>query len=284
MKKCFLIALFIIVPFVSNAQITHSYRFPNEPVTRYSFEQVEDTAFRIISVIGNYSQIKIYNHDNTLDRDIFINSDHQTNTSFVDNVLLVTKSLFDTNDMYEYVQKGRIHGAIDTPWIAIYNENQDLLFSCKSCEFATSLGGYGFTISDLSGAFRVVNDTARMLIRNVFDGSTDIYNLPGRLPQCKTNVIGGDETTIISGVVLPLKAYPNPSDGKIRVSYTLPEGVSSGELVITSTDGREVKRYRVGNMFNDILIEKSELPSGAYFYKLITERGESEARKFVITN
>src|SRR6188768_329558 len=100
MKKYFIFVVLLIVPFVSNAQITHSYRFPIEPATRYSYEQVEDTAFRIIAIMG-YSQIKIYNHDNTLDRDIFVNFDHQTNNSYIENTVLVTKNLFDTNDMYE---------------------------------------------------------------------------------------------------------------------------------------------------------------------------------------
>ncbi len=284
MKKYLLLVVLFIVPFVTNAQITHSYTFPSQPATKYSYEQVEDTTFRLIALMG-YSQIKIYNHDNTLDRDIFVNFDHQTYKSWIDNTILITKSLFDTNYMYEYVQIGRIYGTVDTPWIAIYNENQDLLFSCIGCSFAMSTGySGGNSILDLSGAFQVINDTARMMIRNVFEGSTDIYNLPGKLPVCKTSVMGKDETTIISGGAVPLKAYPNPSNGKIRIEYSLPESVTRGEILITTADGREVKRYRVGNMFNHILIEKSELASGAYFYKLITERGESQARKFVITN
>ncbi|HEY6170793.1 MAG TPA: T9SS type A sorting domain-containing protein, partial [Candidatus Kapabacteria bacterium] len=114
--------------------------------------------------------------------------------------------------------------------------------------------------------------------------TTEVYSLPGKLPTSNTKLSVTDAPTIISGSTPSTSAYPNPSNGKIRVAYSLPEGVTTGELVITSTDGREVKRYRVGNMFNDILIEKSELASGAYFYKLTSERGESEARKFVITN
>lgn len=53
-------------------------------------------------------------------------------------------------------------------------------------------------------------------------------------------------------------------------------------LVITSSDGTEVKRYRVGNIFNDLLIEKSDLASGTYFYKLVTGKGESEAKRLVV--
>lgn len=280
-----LVLLVIMISIPAFAQITHSYHFPSEPATRYSYEQVEDTSFRIIALMGYYTQIKVYNLDHTFDRDIFLNTDYMLRNSYIDNISLITSRLFDTNDQYEYVQTGRSGISQDTSWIAIYNENQDLLFSCTDCIFAAPVASSSsYSIPDLSSAFKIVNDTTRMMIQNMRDRSADVYNLPGKLPQCKTSVMGKDETTIISGRALPLKAYPNPSNGKIRIEYTLPESVTRGEILITTSDGREVKRYRVGNMFTDILIEKSELASGAYFYKLITERGESEARKFVITN
>lgn len=38
-----------------------------------------------------------------------------------------------------------------------------------------------------------------------------------------------------------------------------------------------MKRYRVTSAFSDILIDGADLPSGAYFYKLVTAKGESAA-------
>jgi len=99
---------------------------------------------------------------------------------------------------------------------------------------------------------------------------------------------GGGDSVIEKSYVLSNKnplsssAYPNPSNGQIRIEYQLPEGVSTGELIITNIEGIEIKKYQVGNIFNEILIEKSDLPSGSYFYKLVTEKGESEARKIMI--
>ncbi len=73
-------------------------------------------------------------------------------------------------------------------------------------------------------------------------------------------------------------AYPNPSSGRVRIAYQLPPGVSSGEVILTREDGSEVKRYRVTNAFSNLRIEESDLPSGAYFYKLVTEKGESPSQ------
>jgi hypothetical protein len=68
----------------------------------------------------------------------------------------------------------------------------------------------------------------------------------------------------------------------VRIAYELPLGVSSGEIVLLSEDGKEVKRYMVTNAFNDLLIEAPELPSGSYFYKLVTEKGESLVKKIAL--
>lgn len=77
-------------------------------------------------------------------------------------------------------------------------------------------------------------------------------------------------------------AYPNPSNGQVRIEYTLPDGVLSGELIITDVQGHELKRYQVGTAFNDILIEKSDLASGTYLYRIVTAKGESDAHRLVV--
>src|SRR2546429_329520 len=76
-------------------------------------------------------------------------------------------------------------------------------------------------------------------------------------------------------------AYPNPSQSRVRIAYELPSGVTSGEIVLTASDGREVKRYHITNAFSDLLLEEGDLPSGSYFYNVVTARGESAAQRIV---
>jgi hypothetical protein len=68
----------------------------------------------------------------------------------------------------------------------------------------------------------------------------------------------------------------------VRIAYELPSGVSSGDLILTTEDGREVNRYRVTSAFSDLLIESDDLPSGSYFYHLQTEKGESQTQRIVM--
>lgn len=285
MKK-YLLSLFLLCPTLSFAQIELSQHYSDAGM-HYTFAQIEDTVCRIVTADRYISNlIRIYDLDHFLEKEMYIIQDHGA----IFNASFITRYLFNSDDLIEYVLVGQgtetINGSNFTfNWIGIYNENGDSLFNCHHCNFPSGLGKVeqGYQNGNPESGFMIMNDTSRMLIE--YDiGTANLYNLPGKLPQCKTSVSGKDETTIISGGALPLKAYPNPSNGKIRIEYLLPESVTRGEILITTSDGREVKRYRVGNMFTDILIEKSELASGAYFYKLITERGESEARKFVITN
>ena len=110
--------------------------------------------------------------------------------------------------------------------------------------------------------------------------SIEIYALPGKLPRC-SQILGVQPNGQSNWSQLESAAYPNPSQGRVRIAYELPAGISSGEIALTNMSGAEVKRYPITNAFNDLLIEEGDLPSGSYFYKLVTERGESAARRIV---
>lgn len=92
--------------------------------------------------------------------------------------------------------------------------------------------------------------------------------------------VNGDQSQTNYALASSL-AYPNPSNGRVRIAYDLPNGVTSGEIVLTTSDGREVKRYHITNAFSDLLIEEGNLPAGSYFYKVVTTRGESPAQRIV---
>lgn len=122
-----------------------------------------------------------------------------------------------------------------------------------------------------------------MLVQESSPAEFDVYSLPGKLPRCSTTQFAGVNPSITyEGSTLPTSAYPNPSSGRVRIAYQLPAGVSSGEVILTREDGTEVKRYRVTSAFSDLLIDGADLPSGAYFYKLVTEKGESPVQAISI--
>jgi hypothetical protein len=145
----------------------------------------------------------------------------------------------------------------------------------------------GIGLSDANGvsAFVVTDSGTKMMITKFRLGSQtrEIYSLPGKLPSCQSILADVTPSTAYVDPSIPTSAYPNPSSGRVRIAYQLPAGVSSGEVILTREDGTEVKRYRVTSAFSDLLIDAADLPSGAYFYKLITEKGESPVQRIVMT-
>src|ERR1700689_545520 len=102
--------------------------------------------------------------------------------------------------------------------------------------------------------FTSTAEGTKMILKSQ-NSEVEIYSLPGKLPTCSTTALSGVNPSIAySNPSLPTSAYPNPSSGQVRIAYELPSGVSSGDLILTTGDGREIKRYRVTSAFSDLLI------------------------------
>jgi hypothetical protein len=272
-KLVILFALLFAIPI--SAQIVLEHTYDNVDVFRYVCVDSNELMYYTFGQSGGLS-VNIYLTDHSIYKTV--NLPKLNGASYYKVVDNFTRHLFNTDDKIEFLATSSNNN------VYILNEDGDSIFSCLNCYPNFPEGGAGY---DLPQAVINTPTGAKMFLIEPYQGSERkmfVYSLPGKLPTSNTKLSVTDAPTIISSSSPSTSAYPNPSNGKIRVAYSLPEGLTTGELIITTTDGREVKRYRVGNMFNDILIEKSELANGAYFYSLVTERGQSEARKFVITN
>jgi hypothetical protein len=242
--------------------------------------QVDSGVSRYVFYNG-YDSVLIYNLDHSLDR--VIQLPIKLNDSSSNHLDQISRRLFDPDDGYECLittTRGQKYS------ITIYRENGEIIFGCVSCQLTeNSMGNFGMNAA--TGYPTAITNTehgAKMMV-DYYNGyyvfQTVIFSLPGKVPGGAVR-LGVESPSVVSGNTFPTSAYPNPSNGQMRVSYKLPLGESTGELVIMNTEGVEVKRYRVGYGFNDILIEKSDLPSGSYFYKLVTDKGESETQKLII--
>ncbi len=278
------------------AQITleHQYR-PNAYNLVHEIVTVDSNTQKIIDLrrvlTGDSAHtdpprdtIIIYNIDHTLDRVIPIPPIPNINGN---KVSYITKHLFNLDDNYEYlVWGGKLNSFV--PYVKVFDESGTEIFSCDSCLPNHENLSSGAFILEMNASFIVnTSNGPKLTIQNFATGKLEVYSLPGKFPNCcysTANLSVTDAPSIItSGNSFPTFAYPNPTNGKVRVEYKLPIGVTSGEIVITSSGGNEVKRYRVTDTFNDILIEQTDLASGSYFYRLVTEKGESEAKRLVVT-
>ena len=92
----------------------------------------------------------------------------------------------------------------------------------------------------------------------------------------KHNVANNENLTILN------QNHPNPSRDFTKIDYKLPDNERYGEILFYTVDGKEVKRYKVDNTFNTLLINNSDLPSGTYLYHLITPSNTTSAKKMLV--
>ncbi|PCJ23678.1 MAG: hypothetical protein COA97_11180 [Flavobacteriales bacterium] len=67
--------------------------------------------------------------------------------------------------------------------------------------------------------------------------------------------------------IYKLNNYPNPFNNSTIIEATLPEG-STGEIVVNSITGKQIRRIELHEKENKIEIDGNELAPGIYFYTL----------------
>jgi hypothetical protein len=272
--KYFVAFVISFFAFSTHAQIALEHSYPHVghfPGDEFGLVEVDSGIWKYVQV-NLADTIAIYNLDHSLDRVIQIPSFNREASSGA-NVLIIAKHLFELSDQYCFLIFTSIVDSGNT--VLIFREDGAKLFSLSKCQFTQNIGApFGSTFSIIPTA-----SGTKMLIDYPYPGNHQVYSLPGKLPSCSQTLGVNDPAVAFSRTSIPTSAYPNPTTGRVRIAYELPAGVSSGELVLMTVEGKEEKRYHVTNAFNDLLIEVGDLPSGSYFYKLVTEKGESEVRR-----
>lgn len=77
---------------------------------------------------------------------------------------------------------------------------------------------------------------------------------------------------------------PNPFNQTTQIRYSVPSNYNRAQLVITNTDGRNVKTYTVsGKGQGSITVNASELSAGTYTYSLIVDSKTVDTKTLVLT-
>ena len=126
----------------------------------------------------------------------------------------------------------------------------------------------------------LVNNTDLMLINPFNLTAPNFMPLPGS-PVLNRSVWAGVD--LISGNDFGLTAYPNPSEGLTTIEYTLTKGSHvriivydiSGRLVSTLTDSKQ------NSGTYEVSWDASDLKSGLYFVKFITNNGNASLKIIV---
>jgi len=264
--KYFIIFFLIVSAGLSRGQILPEHMYPYDmhgDLSIFDLFQIDSNSTKFVYFSG-IDSILVFNSDHTFDRFIKV---PELPPFGISNRWLLTyfgKGLYSTDGKFEYQLS-----TINSPGrYRIFNEDGTELFGCENCKIMK-------TVSTEHGT--------KMLVQ-YFDTSytTTVFSVPGKLRTCNTKLDASNSSFAHPNNFFPTSSYPNPSSGQIHIEYKIPEGVSSGEIVISNDLGKEIRKFKVGSMFHDIVLQSSDLENGTYFYKVITDKGSSEAKKIVV--
>jgi hypothetical protein len=164
--------------------------------------------------------------------------------------------------------------------------------------YVDSTMGYSTRIvNELGNVFLAADSFAPLVIGSVPQQQVPIYNTPlgtkmilsgGSNSDARVYDLCGTLSTSIQPTglsedqIASLSVFPNPSSEHAMIEYSLPQGISSGEIILYDMNGTEIKRYRVDSTFNNILLDNSGLHSGTYFYQLTFGGNIIGAKRMVI--
>ncbi|NDC41667.1 MAG: T9SS C-terminal target domain-containing protein, partial [Chitinophagia bacterium] len=142
-----------------------------------------------------------------------------------------------------------------------------------------------------SSEFRVFEGAGGVFYANISTQTgIEIYKLPGTLP-CQ-NCCGRDTIVIHDTVVslshhagkpgIPTQPLPNPSKDEVKITFTLPNGVSRGELLLYTSSGQLLKSYQVDNRFGFIMLDNTLLAPGLYYYNIVANGQVSSTQKLLV--
>ena len=115
---------------------------------------------------------------------------------------------------------------------------------------------------------------------NIWIGSYDvgisIYNENGislNLEKIDAPVINQD--------IIQL-AYPNPTNGELKIAYKLPENQSGWMFSITDLQGRKIDGFAISDNENTIHYSTDKLTSGLYLFSIFNSKGEGSTTKIQV--
>lgn len=75
------------------------------------------------------------------------------------------------------------------------------------------------------------------------------------------------------------EVYPNPTPGPLNIKWNTQEEIK--DIQLYDLTGKEIKNYQLNKLFNRIELNISNVPSGIYMLKFITEKGKIISKKII---
>jgi len=276
MKKL-LYTILLATSLSTNAQITldHTYaaRFPNGiNNTGFTVVNLSSSGYKYVNPFLQSGTIILYNLNHT----VFKTLTYPSGSG--DVLYFISETLFDNNPSNVEFLINRI--TANNSSVYVFEETGAQLFFKDSVYIdGTNTGIYPSPTTSLF----YTSAGVKLLLSALATDSVYIYTLPGNL-VCN-ECTGGQVTRLSTNSNAPnvgISNYPNPATNQTTVQYSLPQGITTADLIFYSIQGVEVKRFKVTNAFTDILISTADLDAGTYYYQIQAANGYSAGKKMIV--
>jgi len=280
MKK--LLAFLLLICGSVNAQITLENTYTTNVSSAFGSGRlgiIHLSASGYKYMVCDTDQIVLYNLNHSIFKTISVPSQpSMTFNTF--NLRYVSEELFNTNaNDVEYIMTYATTSNVSIT--KIYDENGNLIFYRDSA-FIENQGASEYQ----QRGIQYTSAGVKMILR-LQNNNVEVYSLPGTLPctECTSGVMSGfaqASTPSNPSQYIP-DPYPNPTNSTSTISYLLPDGTKTGQIIFYDMTGNEVKRFSVSNEFNSLIISSVDLTPGIYYYTLETNKGTIPGKQVIVT-
>ena len=240
MNRLFLFLYLFFFAFIGKAQkiaLEHSF---NTYIFSTVTENVENNNVEKYIIYDKTSnQVKIYNLDYSLYKNVNVNFPNQYNIS---HLSLPTIKLFNNDDLIEFVVS--LYNSENIQYnTVLYNENGNILKEFKD-------------VSSFTVFTTTKGDIKIWAVKQTVNGAhSEIYSLNNSVSSMQKSHI--DEIK---------SAYPNPAITKITLPYQLDSGEQT-VMHIYSLTGQLLKAIQIDYNFDKIELDVSDFNAGEYIYE-----------------
>jgi hypothetical protein len=268
MKKNFILSFFLFFTFNSFSQIIEE-KIYDSPISNINIVRLHSGIYYIIE---EGQKLKLYSSNHSLYKEF----DIPAISGYSASLGLVTDKLYNIDEKIEFLIK---YGSMSGDKTIVYNEDNEIVFSNDDATFPISV----INPPNLAKWLFKAENQWKMLLYSRTLEKTYVYSLPGTLPEPECCVVSSTEPTQRKEKRSSLSnPYPNPSSEYAKIEFQLPPGESTGEIYIYNKDGIVINKYKVDKTFGYLQLNNSDLPSGMYYYNLVTKSEISDTRKALV--
>lgn len=210
---------------------------------------IEDVGSKYVGFDSTTKRVMIYNSNHSTWKTISLTS--ATYSSYI-TPTYVSSKLFDLDQDVEFI-------ITDTNGVKIVNENGNVVKL--------------FSKADYANVWKFDNTYKLLVYYLDAPRHTEVYSLPGKYPTGLMKPgIEDPEATL----------YPNPVTHSAVLEYNLPNGSHTGTIGVYNMNGILMRQYQVTDQFDNVIIERGDLPAGMYTYQLQSQGQGVTTGKFTV--